>query len=155
MIDTHCHIDEEAFSVDQEAVIARQKAEGVEAMIVPGVNVGSVSSVLDVCQRHKDYCFAALGLHPEDVKDDWQEALSTIEAAIRTHRDQLVAIGEIGLDYYWDTTYKEQQKEVLRRQLMLARELAVHQLFTPCGSCFRPGCGLHHPLLQAYPDAHL
>lgn len=123
MIDTHCHIDEEAFLADQEEVIARQKAEGVEAMIVPGVNVDSVSSVLDVCQRHKGYCFAALGLHPEDVKDDWQEALSTIESAIRTHRDQLVAIGEIGLDYYWDTTYKEQQKEVLRRQLMLAREL--------------------------------
>ena len=123
MLDTHCHIDEEAFSADQEAVIARQKAEGVQAMIVPGVNVGSISSVLDVCQRHKGYCFPALGLHPEDVKDDWQTALATIENAIRTHRDQLVAIGEIGLDYYWDTTYKEQQKEVLRRQLLLAREL--------------------------------
>ena len=123
MLDTHCHIDEEAFSADQEAVIARQKAEGVQAMIVPGVNVGSISSVLDVCQRHKGYCFPALGLHPEDVKDDWQTALTTIENAIRTHRNQLVAIGEIGLDYYWDTTYKEQQKEVLRRQLLLAREL--------------------------------
>ncbi len=123
MLDTHCHIDEEAFSADQEAVIARQKAEGVQAMIVPGVNVGSISSVLDVCQRHKGYCFPALGLHPEDVKDDWQTALATIEKAIRTHRNQLVAIGEIGLDYYWDTTYKEQQKEVLRRQLLLAREL--------------------------------
>lgn len=123
MLDTHCHIDEEAFSADQEAVIARQKAEGVQAMIVPGVNVGSISSVLDVCQRHKGYCFPALGLHPEDVKDDWQTALTTIEKAIRTHRNQLVAIGEIGLDYYWDTTYKEQQKEVLRRQLLLAREL--------------------------------
>lgn len=123
MLDTHCHIDEEAFAADQEAVIARQKAEGVQAMIVPGVNVGSISSVLDVCQRHKGYCFPALGLHPEDVKDDWQTALTTIEKAIRTHRNQLVAIGEIGLDYYWDTTYKEQQKEVLRRQLLLAREL--------------------------------
>lgn len=123
MLDTHCHIDEEAFSADQEAVIARQKAEGVQAMIVPGVNVGSISSVLDVCQRHEGYCFPALGLHPEDVKDDWQTALTTIEKAIRTHRNQLVAIGEIGLDYYWDTTYKEQQKEVLRRQLLLAREL--------------------------------
>jgi TatD DNase family protein len=123
MLDTHCHIDEEAFSADQEAVIARQKAEGVQAMIVPGVNVDSISSVLDVCQRHKGYCFPALGLHPEDVKDDWQTALTTIEKAIRTHRNQLVAIGEIGLDYYWDTTYKEQQKEVLRRQLLLAREL--------------------------------
>ena len=123
MIDTHCHIDEEAFAADREEVILRQKESGVEAMIVPGVNVQSIETVMDVCQRHKGYCFPALGLHPEDVKEDWEEALTTIENAIRAHRDELVAIGEIGLDYYWDKTYKEQQKEVLRRQLLLAREL--------------------------------
>lgn len=123
MIDTHCHIDEEAFDADREEVIARQKESGVQAMIVPGVNVASIQTVLDVCHRHPDFCFPALGLHPEDVKETWESDLAAIEAAIRTHRDELVAIGEIGLDYYWDKTYKEQQKEVLRRQLSLAREL--------------------------------
>ena len=123
MIDTHCHIDEEAFDADREEVIARQKESGVQAMIVPGVNVASIQTVLDVCHRHPDFCFPALGLHPEDVKETWETDLATIEAAIRAHRDELVAIGEIGLDYYWDKTYKEQQKEVLRRQLNLAREL--------------------------------
>lgn len=123
MIDTHCHIDEEAFAADREEVIARQKAAGVEAMIVPGVNVASIETVMEVCKTHPGYCFPALGLHPEDVKADWETALATVEAAIRAHRDELVAIGEIGLDYYWDTTYKEEQKEVLRRQLLLAREL--------------------------------
>lgn len=123
MIDTHCHIDEEAFDVDREEVIARQKESGVQAMIVPGVNVASIQTVLDVCHRHPDFCFPALGLHPEDVKENWESDLAVIEAAIRAHRDELVAIGEIGLDYYWDKTYKEQQKEVLRRQLSLAREL--------------------------------
>lgn len=123
MIDTHCHIDEEAFDVDREEVIARQKESGVQAMIVPGVNVASIQTVLDVCHRHPDFCFPALGLHPEDVKETWESDLAVIEAAIRAHRDELVAIGEIGLDYYWDKTYKEQQKEVLRRQLSLAREL--------------------------------
>ena len=123
MIDTHCHIDEEAFAADREAVIARQREAGVEAMIVPGVNVASIETVLDVCHAHPGYCFPALGLHPEDVKADWESALATVEKAIRAHRDELVAIGEIGLDYYWDTTFKEQQKEVLRRQLLLAREL--------------------------------
>lgn len=123
MIDTHCHIDEEVFAPDREEVIARQRESGVEAMIVPGVNVASVESVLDVCHTHPGYCYPALGLHPEDVKDDWQEQLAIIEQAIRQHRSELVAIGEIGLDYYWDKTYKEAQQEVLRRQLLLAREL--------------------------------
>ena len=123
MIDTHCHIDEEAFAADREEVIARQQEAGVEAMVVPGVNTASIQSVLEVCQAHPGYCYPALGLHPEDVKADWETQLATTEEAIRTHRDELVAIGEIGLDYYWDTTYKEEQHEVLRRQLMLAREL--------------------------------
>ena len=123
LIDTHCHIDEAAFDADREEVIARQREEGVQAMIVPGVNVASIETVLDVCHRHTGYCFPALGLHPEDVKTDWQDQLAIVEDAIRAHRDELVAIGEIGLDYYWDKTFKEEQKEVLRRQLVLAREL--------------------------------
>jgi len=123
MIDTHCHIDEEAFNADREEVITRQQESGVEAMIVPGVNVASVNTVLEVCHAHPGYCYPALGLHPEDVKADWQEQLAIVEEAIRSHREELVAIGEIGLDYYWDKTYKEEQKEVLRRQLLLAEEL--------------------------------
>ena len=123
MLDTHCHIDEEAFVADREEVIARQRAAGVEAMIVPGVNVASIDTVLEVCHQHPGYCYPALGLHPEDVKADWQTALETVEKAIRAHRSELVAIGEIGLDYYWDKTYKAEQQEVLRRQLLLAREL--------------------------------
>ena len=123
MIDTHCHIDEEAFEPDREEVIARQQQSGVQAMIVPGVNVASINSVMELCHAHPGYCYPALGLHPEDVKDDWREQLATVEAAIRAHRDELFAIGEIGLDYYWDKTFKEEQKEVLRRQLLLAREL--------------------------------
>lgn len=123
MIDTHCHIDEEAFDADREEVIARQQQSGVEAMIVPGVNAASINTVLDVCHAHPGYCYPALGLHPEDVKADWQEQLAIVEQAIRAHKDELVAIGEIGLDYYWDKTYKTEQQEVLRRQLLLAREL--------------------------------
>ena len=123
MIDTHIHIDEEAFAPDREEVIARQRESGVEAMIVPGVNVASIATVLEVCHAHSGYCYPALGLHPEDVKEDWECQLALVEQAIREHRHELVAIGEIGLDYYWDKTYKEEQKEVLRRQLRLAQEL--------------------------------
>ncbi len=123
MIDTHIHIDEEAYAVDREEVIARQREAGVEAMIVPGVNAQSIDGILDICQRHKGYCFPALGFHPQDVKEDWQEQWAIIEKAIREYRNELVAIGEIGLDYYWDTTFKEAQQEVFQRQLDLAQEL--------------------------------
>ena len=123
LIDTHCHIDEEAFDADREEVIARQQESGVERMIVPGVNAASIETVMQVCRAHPGYCYPALGLHPEDVKDDWQEQLTIVEQAIRDHRNELVAIGEIGLDYYWDKTYKEEQQEVLRLQMELAKEL--------------------------------
>ena len=123
MIDTHCHIDEAAFDADREEVIARQSESGVEAMIVPGVNVASIETVLQVCHAHPGYCYPALGLHPEDVKDNWREQLTIVERAIRENRNELVAIGEIGLDYYWDKTYKEAQQIVLRQQMELAKEL--------------------------------
>ena len=124
MIDTHIHLDEEAYAADREEVIARQREAGVEAMIVPGVNAKSIEGILDVCRKHKGYCFPALGFHPQDVFEaDWKEQWAIIEQAIRTHRDEIVAIGEIGLDYHYDTTYKEGQQEVFQRQLDLAQEL--------------------------------
>ena len=123
MIDTHIHLDEEAYAPDREEVIARQREAGVEAMIVPGVNAASIPGILDVCRRHPGYCYPALGFHPQDVKEDWQAQYAIIEEAIRTHREEIVAIGEIGFDYYWDTTFKDAQREVFQRQLDLAEEL--------------------------------
>lgn len=124
MIDTHIHIDEEAYAMDREEVIARQREAGVEAMIVPGVNAKSIEGILDVCQKHKGFCFPALGFHPQDVfPDDYKEQWRIIEEAIRLHREEIVAIGEIGLDYHYDTTYKEGQQEIFQRQLDLAQEL--------------------------------
>ena len=123
MIDTHIHLDEEAYAPDREVVIARQRESGVEAMIVPGVNAASILGILDVCRKHPGYCYAGLGFHPQDVKEDWQEQWTVIEKAIREHRDEIVAIGEIGFDYYWDTTFKDAQREVFQRQLDLAAEL--------------------------------
>lgn len=123
MIDTHIHLDEEAYAPDREEMIARQRENGVEAMIIPGVNASSIDGILEVAHRHLNYCYPALGFHPQDVKADWKEQWTIIEKAIREHRDELVAIGEIGLDYYWDTTFKAEQHEVFKLQLALAQEL--------------------------------
>lgn len=123
MIDTHIHLDEEAYAPDREEVIARQRESGVEAMIVPGVNAASIEGIFAVAHNHPGYCYPALGFHPQDVKADWQEQWTIIEQAIRAHKEEIVAIGEIGFDYYWDRTFKDEQREVFQRQLDLAEEL--------------------------------
>ena len=123
MIDTHIHLDEDAYAEDREEMIARQRESGVTAMIVPGVNAASIEGIFDVCHRHPGYCFPALGFHPQDITRDWKDSWTIIERAIRAHEDEIVAIGEIGLDYHYEPTYKAEQHEAFRVQLDLAQEL--------------------------------
>ena len=129
MIDTHCHIDDPQYADDLTAFLAAQREGGVEAILVPGVDKTSVEDVLKVCDQYPEYLFPALGLHPENVKEDWREQLATIKAAVdarmrqlSTIKSNLVAIGEIGLDYHWDVTFKEQQQEALREQMRWAEQ---------------------------------
>ena len=125
MIDTHCHIDDPQYAEELDAFLAEQRQDGVECILVPGVDKTSVKDVLEVCDRYPDYLFPALGLHPENIKEDWLEQLATIKAAVdaRMQLDNpLIAIGEIGLDYHWDTTFKEQQHEALREQMRWAEQ---------------------------------
>ena len=125
MIDTHCHIDDPQYQDELPAFLQQQKEGGVEAILVPGVDVHSIDTVLPLCAQYPDYLYPALGLHPEEVKDDWEQQWDAIRAKIEETRREgrLIAIGEIGLDYHWDTTYKEQQHIVFREQLLLARRL--------------------------------
>ena len=82
MIDTHCHIDDPQYTEGLDAFLAEQRQDGVEAILVPGVDKTSVKDVLEVCNLYPDYLFPALGLHPENVKEDWREQLATIKAAV-------------------------------------------------------------------------
>ena len=125
MIDTHCHIDDPQYAEDLAAFLAAQREGGVEAMLVPGVDKTSVEDVLKVCNQYPGYIFPALGLHPENVKEDWQEQLQILKEAVDKQMISdrcMVAIGEIGLDYHWDTTFKEQQHEALREQMRWAEQ---------------------------------
>ena len=135
MIDTHCHIDDSQYTEGLDAFLAEQRQDGVEAILVPGVDKTSVKDVLEVCNLYPDYLFPALGLHPENVKEDWREQLATIKAAVdksfastpytlhpTLRHSRLIAIGEIGLDYHWDVTFKEQQHEALREQMRWAEQ---------------------------------
>ena len=128
MIDTHCHMDDPQYAEELSAFLEEQKAGGVELILVPGVDKTSVKDVLDVCDQYPDYLLPALGLHPENVKEDWAEQLAIIKAAVDENlasaqrRSCLIAIGEIGLDYHWDTTFVEQQHEALREQMRWAEQ---------------------------------
>ncbi|MCQ2342953.1 MAG: TatD family hydrolase [Paludibacteraceae bacterium] len=128
MIDTHAHLDEEPYRNDLDSFIAAQRQAGVESILIPGVDVNSIEPVATICRQYPNYLYPAIGLHPENVGDDWQEQLETIHAAIHRLTDSpthlpYIAIGEIGLDYHFDTTYKEQQHAALREQLNWAIEL--------------------------------
>lgn len=130
MIDTHCHIDDPQYADGLSAFLDDQKAGGVEAMYVPGVDASSIKDVLEVCDRYPDYLFPALGLHPENVKENWEEQLQMLKKAIdermSTHQhSRLIAIGEIGLDYHWDVTFKAEQQEALREQLRWAEQYGL------------------------------
>ena len=125
MIDTHCHIDDPQYAEELAAFLADQQINGVEAIMVPGVDATSIKDVLEVCDRYPNYLFPALGLHPENVKEDWREQLHLLESAVneRMQSDNpLIAIGEIGLDYHWDTTFREQQHEAMREQMRWAEK---------------------------------
>lgn len=120
MIDTHAHIDDPQYQEDLDAFIAQQKAEGVELILVPGVDATTIQPVLDVCGKYPDYLLPGIGLHPENVREDWREQLAAIHASLEN--TNYIAIGEIGLDYHFDTTYKAEQQEALRIQLGWAIE---------------------------------
>ncbi len=127
LIDTHCHIDDEQYASDFDAFIQAQKEAGVEAILVPGVNIESLERVPNICARYPDYLFPAIGLHPEEVREDWSTTLDQLQTSLEstesTKSTKWIAIGEIGLDYHFDTTYKEEQKLAFRRQLDWALQL--------------------------------
>ena len=130
MIDSHCHVDEEAYAEDREEFLQRQKDGGIEAIVVPGVNMHSINGIFDICRRWRGFCYPVLGLHPQDVAEDWQQQLEVLHAAMLEHTqpgldisERIVAIGEIGLDYHYTREFDAAQHEVLRTQLRWADEL--------------------------------
>lgn len=118
MIDTHCHIDDEVYASDLDEFILRQQEAGVERILVPGVNVKSLRTVPAVCERYPGYLLPALGLHPEEIGERYKDDLQQLQSAL--HERKWVAVGEIGLDYHFDTTYKTEQQEAFRMQLLWA-----------------------------------
>ena len=117
-VDTHCHLDGEEFRDDLEAVVTRAREAGVAAIGVPGINLDSIASIKALCSRYPGYCYPMIGLHPEDVKADWKEILAAIAPALQG----AIAIGEVGLDYYWSREFEKEQLEAFEEQVRWAVE---------------------------------
>lgn len=115
IIDTHSHIFDETFSNDIDDVILRAKQAGVAAVLLPNIDTESIKEVNSLAERHKGYCLPMMGLHPTNVTKDWKKDLNIIKEQFSRH--QYIAVGEIGIDLYWDTSLAEEQKSAFEEQL--------------------------------------
>lgn len=120
-IDTHSHIYDEAFNTDREEVFQRALEVGVETLLLPNTDETTIKPMMYFYERHTENCKVMMGLHPEGVKEDYKRHLSVIEKEMG--RNCWIAVGEIGLDLYWDKTFEKQQAEVLIEQLRWAKQL--------------------------------
>ena len=120
-IDTHCHIDGTEFDADRETVIQRAREAGVGKILVPAIDLASSERIVTLCAQYPDYLYPMVGLHPEEVRGDWREQLAAIKSILAPRTSHLapriVAIGEVGLDYYWSREFEQEQLEAFEEQV--------------------------------------
>ncbi|MCI7118280.1 TatD family hydrolase [Prevotella sp.] len=115
-IDTHTHLDGEEFDADRNLVIERAQEAGVSKVFVPAIDMKSVKTVLDTCQRYPGYAYPMIGLHPEEVRADWSSVLDEMHQMLKPGHP-FIAIGEVGLDYYWSREFEHEQLQAFERQV--------------------------------------
>ncbi|MGL4520599.1 MAG: TatD family hydrolase [Phocaeicola sp.] len=129
LIDTHTHLFAEEFAEDLDLVIARAQEAGVQKLFLPNIDEDSVEPMLKVCNAYPTCCFPTIGLHPTSVGKDYKEKLAHLHTYL-TQSHPFVAIGEVGLDLYWDKTYAKEQETALHTQIGWALEydlpLVIH-----------------------------
>ncbi len=123
-IDTHCHLDGEEFAEDLEAVMTRAREAGAAKVFVPAIDLKSSQAAADLGRRYPGFCYAMTGLHPEEVHNDWREQLSAIRALLqlplpleRAEGEAPIAIGEVGLDFYWSREFEQEQLAAFEEQV--------------------------------------
>lgn len=129
IVDTHTHLDGEEFDEDRSEVILRAKEAGVGMVFLPAIDVKTSEAVLKLSHEYPGYAYPMVGLHPEEVKADWEEQLKKIEAILDEHltavdglngikyKSDYIAIGEIGLDFYWSREFEKEQLEAFEKQV--------------------------------------
>jgi TatD DNase family protein len=120
LIDTHTHLYLPEFDADRDEAVNRAMSSGVVKMLMPNIDLHSVEQMLSAENRYPDICYPMIGLHPTSVKDDYNSQIDKLENLVTKHK--FVAIGEIGIDLYWDKTLVEEQVIAFRRQIAFAIE---------------------------------
>lgn len=114
IVDTHCHLDGEEYNSDRAEVIARAVEAGVTRMFVPAIDLASSRRILELCKEYPGTLFPMVGLHPEEVHADWQEQLDEMKQLLPSVS---VAIGEVGLDFYWSREFEQEQLLAFEEQV--------------------------------------
>lgn len=120
LIDTHAHLDFKDYESNLDEILEEARANGIEKIIIPGVTVKDLDKIITLVEKYPDL-FGAVALHPSDAKD-WNEN-SYKKLKEYAQHPKIIAIGETGLDYYWDKTFIELQKFVFKEHIRLAKEL--------------------------------
>lgn len=123
-IDTHTHLDGEEYNEDRDQVVQRAKTAGVSHVFVPAIDLASVQSVMDTCKRYPGFAFPMVGLHPEEVKADYAVQLDKIKQYI-TPNNPFIAIGEVGLDFYWSREFEKEQLQAFEAQVKWSVETGL------------------------------
>lgn len=119
VIDTHTHLDAEEFNEDRAEAFARASEAGVGKVFLPAIDVKTTHAVLALSREYPGYAYPMIGLHPEEVKADWKEQLAELR---KMQISDFIAIGEIGLDYYWSREFEHEQLEAFEEQVKWAIE---------------------------------
>ena len=139
MIDTHAHLDGEEFNDDREAVMQRAREAGITKILVPAIDLTTSRHILTLCRQHQGFLYPMVGLHPEEVHNDWEEQLGAIRqllpqvplpstgtspsagndcpSSASPQEPAIIAIGEVGLDYYWSREFEREQLMAFEEQV--------------------------------------
>jgi hydrolase, tatD family len=125
LIDTHTHIYAPEYDADRDSVFVAAQQAGIAYLIMPNIDLSTLSLLIETHKTYPDRTAMALGLHPTSVRADYELQLREVQQYIELSGRTIVAIGEIGLDFYWDQTYLQEQKKVFIEQVRWAQELAL------------------------------
>ena len=121
LIDTHTHLYTEEFDVDRELAVIRAVEAGVTRLFMPNIDDTTVEAMLKLCEAH-DCCYPMIGFHPTSVDAGWKERLEKVKGYLTSSSHRFYGIGEVGIDLYWDKTFREEQMIVFEEQVKWALE---------------------------------
>lgn len=124
LVDTHTHLFAEEFDNDRSEMLQRAFDNGVTKLLLPNIDSSSINALHLLCEAYPNNCFPMMGVHPSSIKEDYEKELEIVKAELFGSK-KYYAVGEIGLDLYWDKTFYEQQKKAFIQQVKWSIEVGL------------------------------